>query len=401
MFLRKVLLECIFISCIVSAFFILFTSNAKQAFTQTTTLDVNLLLERIRELNKKLDDVDLKSDNVVETIQKLESQIVSIENNHQTIIKNISTTNLKGPEREKLQAKLDNLRDEIFASKIRAKTLLQLGPYLKGLKSLIGKSVQSQGKERINTVALFLVVIGIVLTFISLSFWLFLWYRNELQKQKAFQLKFKEAQNMFGELYLLLNQIAKKEATKAAPKTGDVEITRILEESKQAEVLGQGISNQDKYIKYKELQIDTPQQQQKETALQEFCRLYNALVDGSGQQEFWERYKPIRISVKNSVERRRHPELEPDFITSTDGDYYAIKWGKDNQYVVVPRPGMAFQEYSYGPGAMGLVFDCPNYNLQFRYHHVKVIKPALFETDPTMERWKLRARGRLDLGKGE
>lgn len=379
-----------FICCIVVVFFNMLVIDIRPAFTQTTISEVNSLLEKNIEINKKLDNIDLKSDTSVETIHKLESEVALIEKSQQAILKNNPAAKLKSPEKEQLQARLDNLKDETLTLKVKTKTLLQIAPYLHGLKSSIEKPVQNQGREvRIPTIVLFLSAVGIFLIPITLSFWVFLWRRNESRKQ-----------NMIDELYLILKQIDKKIVTQPSLKTDDFKKRITVENSnKETFRIAPEIKSSEKFIvDIEEQQPAEPQQ--KETPLQLFCRLYNAEVDGLNN-EFMQQYKPIRIGVANAMDRRRNTDISPIFVTATDGDYYAAEGERDRQFMVVPRPGMAFQESSYGPGAMGLIFDCPNYNPQLRYYRVKVIKPAFFEPDSTMQRWKLIEKGELDLGNGE
>jgi len=379
-----------FICCMVVVFFNMLVIDIRPAFTQTTISEVNSLLGKNIEINKKLDNIDLKSDTSVETIHKLESEVALIEKSQQAILKNNPAAKLKSPEKEQLQARLDNLKDETLTLKVKTKTLLQIAPYLHGLKSSIEKPVQNQGREvRIPTIILFLSAVGIFLIPITLSFWVFLWRRNESRKQ-----------NMVDELYLILKQIDKKIVTQPSLKTDDFKKRITVENSnKETFRIAPEIKSSEKFIvDIEEQQPAEPQQ--KETPLQLFCRFYNAEVDGLNN-EFMQQYKPIRIGVANAMDRRRNTDISPIFVTATDGDYYAAEGERDRQFMVVPRPGMAFQESSYGPGAMGLIFDCPNYNPQLRYYRVKVIKPAFFEPDSTMQRWKLVEKGELDLGNGE
>lgn len=101
------------------------------------------------------------------------------------------------------------------------------------------------------------------------------------------------------------------------------------------------------------------------------------------------------------MERRQDLNIAPIFQNAEDGDYYAVEteeFGR-GRYAVLPRFDLTLQEFNYGPGAMGEVFDCPNYNSQLRYRSVKVIKPARFEQ--VGQSWKKIDVGRLDVGRGE
>ena len=124
--------------------------------------------------------------------------------------------------------------------------------------------------------------------------------------------------------------------------------------------------------------------------------------DRSGRGKFTrftQRYIPRRIGVANAMDRRRDMGIEPIFREANDGNYYAVAVEGNTTYAVVPRFALTLQEDSYGPGAMGQVFDCPGYNPQESYPNVKVAKPAIFEFDPDRQQWEFRDEGELDIGK--
>lgn len=138
--------------------------------------------------------------------------------------------------------------------------------------------------------------------------------------------------------------------------------------------------------------------QEKEDEISSFLRLYNAAIENSNvREEFQRKYKITRFGITNAMERRRDSNISPVFKTASDGDYYLTEISK--RFIVVPRFDMTLQESSYSPGAMGLVFSCPDYNPQLRYRRVKVIKPAIFESSG--EQWVLKEKGELNLGQGE
>ena len=135
----------------------------------------------------------------------------------------------------------------------------------------------------------------------------------------------------------------------------------------------------------------------------ELLNLYNAaVVDQGSQDTFQTRFRPIRIKTANAMQRRRDPHLPPEFQTADDGDYYAvaIKARGQDRYAVMPRFDLTFGEVSYGPGGMGMVFDCPEYDARLQYHRVRVVHPAIFEPDGD-QNWRLVEQGSLDLGQGE
>jgi hypothetical protein len=131
------------------------------------------------------------------------------------------------------------------------------------------------------------------------------------------------------------------------------------------------------------------------------CRLYNAGVENRSQQyEFQNRFRATVIGTSNAMQRRRDNNITPEFQQMNEGEYLAVQPSDGGRtYYVVPKYDLTFQELSYGPGAMGVVFDCPEFNPQLHYRHVKVIKPAKFEC--LGQQWILRQRGKLELGRGE
>lgn len=132
------------------------------------------------------------------------------------------------------------------------------------------------------------------------------------------------------------------------------------------------------------------------------CRAYNAGVEDSDQKyRFREQYRPIRVGVVNATVRRRDPEILPEFEADEAGDYYAVAIEGKPYYAVLPRHDLTLQEHSYSPGAMGEVFDCPDFNPRLRYRHIRVVQPAVLEPDAAKQRWTLKAKGKLDIGQGE
>lgn len=145
------------------------------------------------------------------------------------------------------------------------------------------------------------------------------------------------------------------------------------------------------------------QQYTHEGPVEILCNLYNQGVENpSHRTEFKDRYRPDRIGTSNAMARRRDPTIDPEFQLANDGDYYAITEviQGSKYYAVVPKFDLTLQESNYGPGAMSLVFQCPNYDPQMSYRHVRVVRPAAFERDAS-QNWKLKKQGELDLGQGE
>jgi hypothetical protein len=135
--------------------------------------------------------------------------------------------------------------------------------------------------------------------------------------------------------------------------------------------------------------------------LKEICALYNTSRDNQrSRSEFRERYNPIAVSVVNAVDRRRNEKLPPIFETASDGNFVAVSDGSGSRYLVFPNLNLVLQELSFGPGAIGDVFECHGFEARCSYPNLRVEQPAIFEShqDGT---WKLLKKGRLELGEGQ
>jgi hypothetical protein len=131
--------------------------------------------------------------------------------------------------------------------------------------------------------------------------------------------------------------------------------------------------------------------------------LYNAgVINPSDRDKFRIQFQPKRINTTNATERSKDPNLAPEFQTDDAGDYYAIQLERHSgrRYAVLPRFDLTFDEVILGPGAMGYVFDLPDYTPGLRYPRIKVLLPAVFESEGEHS-WRRLERGKLDLGQGE
>ena len=148
---------------------------------------------------------------------------------------------------------------------------------------------------------------------------------------------------------------------------------------------------------------ETPPALPSKTDLEGFRDTYNAVIDRKiDHRAFRGHYQPLRIGVANAMARRGDSSIDPIFRTANDGEYFAMELVVQGhrRFVVVPRFDLTFQESSYGPGAMGKVFDCPGYDSRRKYRYVKVRKPAFFERT-SGEEWELTHKGELELGQSE
>ncbi|MCI0489788.1 MAG: hypothetical protein L0229_24625 [Blastocatellia bacterium] len=137
-----------------------------------------------------------------------------------------------------------------------------------------------------------------------------------------------------------------------------------------------------------------------ESALKEFCQLYNASVsDRHERDRFQQRYQPTRITVANAVQRKKNPEILPEFEEHSAGDFLAVKFGDGgkSKFAVVPRFDLTFDERTVGIGTIELLFKCNNYQASQASGRVKLIKPAIFSYDG--RNWKQEEEGILNLGR--
>ena len=129
-------------------------------------------------------------------------------------------------------------------------------------------------------------------------------------------------------------------------------------------------------------------------ALRKFCNLYNA----SRRSDLLASYANYRIGVKNAHERRSNlsREIPPIFESQDAGDFWAFCVESQDLCAVVPVHGLVLQEFIYGIGAFGEVFECPNFSPGNSYH-VTVIQPATFKAGEAKQSWILQEKGKLKL----
>jgi len=149
----------------------------------------------------------------------------------------------------------------------------------------------------------------------------------------------------------------------------------------------------------KEMEINVPQDLQGSADVHSCRDEYNdALVDEDKQYLFSDKHKPIIVDVVNSLERRRRRDVAPAFETALNGDYWVIKSEDTGRttFVVLPRFGLVVRQVNFNAGALGEVFDCPDYRDDDSFQVEKVVKPAVFQKTRNGS-WKLVDKGRLML----
>jgi hypothetical protein len=132
--------------------------------------------------------------------------------------------------------------------------------------------------------------------------------------------------------------------------------------------------------------------------VQELVTHYNrAVVDGSVREEFREKFQPLRVGTVNAEERTANPTIPSQFRETTDGDFFAMLIPESDSYAVLPRLGLTIEAFSYGPGALGEVFDkTRDYDPQHFYSRYSVVSHAEFKRSG--EQWALLNPGELNLG---
>jgi hypothetical protein len=148
--------------------------------------------------------------------------------------------------------------------------------------------------------------------------------------------------------------------------------------------------------------VDNRLSMRNDKSIKELCSMYNeANRSIDARNDFEQKYNQIRLEVANAMERRTNPRLEPNYqISQKKGDYLAIQTADAGIYAIVPSFGV-IQDFNYGTGALGIVFDCPNFDPKFKYRNVEILRPAFFETDMSKQKWTLKQTGSLNLGQGE
>lgn len=133
-----------------------------------------------------------------------------------------------------------------------------------------------------------------------------------------------------------------------------------------------------------------------ESQADELCRLYNE----ASPDKFRDRYQQstTRISTTNADVRRRNPNAEPEYNTTTNGEFMVVRLqqGGEWAYAAVPYFDLQINELIYGAGALGKVFNCHGYQPGQSYRRIKVLRPAYF-TPKSDTGWKLDEPGELEV----
>ena len=98
----------------------------------------------------------------------------------------------------------------------------------------------------------------------------------------------------------------------------------------------------------------------------------------------------------NALARMQNQNESASFENAPNGKYLAFYIQEENSYAVAPIFDTILDHRSYGPGAFGEVFECGDFNPQYRYT-AKLIQPAIFEPDSAKEKWELKKQGKLEL----
>ena len=207
----------------------------------------------------------------------------------------------------------------------------------------------------------------------------------------------------FGEFESLVqsDSIEEKAASDLRPlldviQTGFSEVTKNIERLR----LPQTPKTTDIATPFQEEEHHQPVQNEQDKLLspelQEFVTFYNTGDDAKLRQAY---KHPFSIHVSNENERLQDLNVPAVFQTTKNGSFVAYPISSDvqeNLYAVAPFSGLVLQNTLYSSGAFGEVFECPDFNPEYKYQ-VKVIRPALFKRDPANDKWTLQEKGKLEL----
>ena len=133
--------------------------------------------------------------------------------------------------------------------------------------------------------------------------------------------------------------------------------------------------------------------------LEQLTNAFNALANQEGypakvaRGEFVQRYKVQTFNCVNSEARMSEPVPPPEFVTSTNGEYWAVPLS-GNSFLVFPNVKNYSNSY-HAERAMGAVFKS-NFVAGRTYKKIIVEKPAIFDCNGA--NWFLKAQGVLRLG---
>ncbi|MBI1923907.1 hypothetical protein HYR99_06615 [Candidatus Poribacteria bacterium] len=388
---------------------ITFLANTLPAFAEegsnSVKQQVDSLLADVQGVETQLDrfrDSDgTFAPNAIQNLRELDTKLSLIEKKRQ----NIDTTKLTEAEKKAIQNQLDSLKEETSALQMQVKALLRYAQLFQSMETLIKNSNEGQKQGfGISSIILYFVLLGIVGLLVLSVLQLTRYRRNDSRRLDALEKLQKQTLSKMGE-----QERFGIEVKSIFIRKGELTLQKQEESFQRMESALQRLI---KLIQNQKSQIpaDSPSQKkqndsyqpQEKSPRQMFCHLYNVAVeDSNARDEFIRRYQPIQISVANAMERRRDSSIEPRFQTADGGGYYAVAVEENMPYVIVPRFDLTFQDSLYREGAMGQVFECPNYDVRQHYPRVKVVKPALFEPDSAKQHWTLKEKGQLDLGPGE
>jgi len=159
-------------------------------------------------------------------------------------------------------------------------------------------------------------------------------------------------------------------------------------------------ANPQKTVCEKSSHVNLPEKLPKQISpFSEFLDNYNASAESGNFGDFKRKYKAVSIfmGLQNAIEYMNDRSITPIFVHKDDGKFYGVTIG--SYIYVVPKPGITLVEIDFGPGAFSKVFDCPGFDINKKYQHVAVAKPAIFTSSGTQ--FIQNSLGSLNLGKGE
>lgn len=132
-------------------------------------------------------------------------------------------------------------------------------------------------------------------------------------------------------------------------------------------------------------------------AVQLLTEAYTALISGLTEREAFElEYKPRRVSVANTRERREKvTRMPPIFSLDKSGTYWLVEI--EDQKVVLPLPSMTVEDGHRDAGGFDQAFACEHYSRGEIYEIGSLPRPGILERAEREGQWRLSEPGEVRL----
>ena len=132
-------------------------------------------------------------------------------------------------------------------------------------------------------------------------------------------------------------------------------------------------------------------------AVHVLAEAYSASIGGVAKKEAFEsEYKPRRVSVANTRERREKvTRVPPIFSLDKSGNYWLVDL--EDQKVVLPLPSMTVEDGHRDAGGFDLAFACEHYPKGEIYEIGSLLLPGILERAGSEGQWRLSKPGEVRL----